>query len=157
MFPNMRNIVNNCASFENAFSVGPATFYAFPGIIGGIYPYHFGIGIDKNIKPIDDILKDYGYNTALINEANALLTPFFGYARNMDYQNHFLNLSHADVDRRLEDSFIRDDDFVEDRGLKIFSYIRENYYNVDNELKKGGKIFFGIFKFIRLTIVDNES
>lgn len=158
MFPNMRNIVNNFASFENAFSVGSATFYAFPGIIGGIYPYNFGIGIDKNIKPIDDILKEYGYNTALINEANALLTPFFGYARNMDYQNHFLNLSHADVDRRLEDSFIGDDDFVEDRELKIFSYIREIYYNVDNELvKKGGKIFFGIFKFIRLYLSNNSE
>ena len=103
----MKELKNKCVFFENAFSIGPATFFSFPGIIGGVYPYHFGIGMDKNIKAIDDVLKDYGYTTALINESNALLTPFFGYGKNIDYQKHFLNLSHADVDRRLGDTFLK--------------------------------------------------
>ena len=88
--PNLKKFKNESVFFENAFSIGPSTFFSFPGIIGGVYPYHFGIGIDKNIQTIGSILKDIGYNTALINESNALLTPFFGYGKNIDYQTKIL-------------------------------------------------------------------
>ena len=158
MLPNMKELKNKCAFFENAFSVGPMTFYAFPGIIGSVYPYHFGIGIDKDIKAIDGILKDYGYNTALINESNALLTPFFGYGKNTDYQKHFLNLSHVDVDKRLENTFLGDNKIVKDRALKRADIINKIYHNLDNEwLKKCGKYFFGIYKFLRLCLTDNTE
>ena len=56
ILPNMKELKNKSVFFENAFSIGPSTFFSFPGIIGSVYPYHFGIGIDKNIKSIDDIL-----------------------------------------------------------------------------------------------------
>ena len=79
--PHTRELKGNSVFFENAFSIGPSTSFSFPGIIGGVYPYHFGIGIDSNIKTIDSILKDSGYHTAFINESNALLTPFFGYGK----------------------------------------------------------------------------
>ena len=157
MLPNMKELKNESVFFENAFSIGPMTFYAFPGIIGSVYPYHFGIGIDKNIKAIDGILKDYGYNTAFINESCALLTPFFGYGKNIDYQKHFLNLSHVDVDKRLENTFIGDK-IVEDRALKRADIIQKIYHNLDNEwLKKCGKYFFSIYKFLRLCLTDNTE
>ena len=59
--PHMRELKDNSVFFENTFSIGPSTPFSFPGIIGGVYPYHFGIGIDKNVKTIDSVLKDYGY------------------------------------------------------------------------------------------------
>ena len=158
MLPNMKELKNESVFFENAFSIGPMTFYAFPGIIGSVYPYHFGNGIDKNIKAIDGILKDYGYNTAFINESCALLTPFFGYGKNIDYQKHFLNLSHADVDKRLENTFLGDNKIVEDRPLKRAALIHQIYEKSDNKwLKKCGKYFLGIYKFLRLYLTDNTE
>ncbi len=125
---------NQSIFFENAFSTGPTTWFSFPGIVAGVYPYHFGIGIDKNIKTIMDTLKAYGYHTAIINESNAFLCPFFGYGRNVDYQNHFLNLSHAEADRRLGDSFLKsvDDTIMIDpwkRSYQIRKFILNKVHN----------------------------
>ena len=106
VLPNLKALKSGSVFFENAFSVGPSTFFSFPGIIAGVYPYHFGIGIDRNIKAIDEVLRDCGYHTAVINEANALLTPYFGYCMNTDYQKHFLDLSHVKEDRKIADTFL---------------------------------------------------
>ena len=83
--PNLKALKSQSASFDNAFSIGPTTFFSFPGIIASVYPYHFGIGIDKNSRAIDEVLKCCGYNTAQINECNVLLTPYFGYGLHTDY------------------------------------------------------------------------
>ena len=159
ILPSMKELKNKCVFFENAFSIGPSTSFSFPGIIGGVYPYHFGIGIDKNIKAIDDVLKDYGYNTALINESNALLTPFFGYGKNIDYQKHFLNVSHADVDRRLEDTFLKGgDDKIAKNHRKQARLIKRIYKKLDNKwIKNYGKYFLGIYKFLGLYLTDNTE
>jgi arylsulfatase A-like enzyme len=105
--PNLARLKETGVSFENAFSVGANTAFAFPGILAGVYPYYFGTMISKNIRTIDSVLKDYIYNTAFINESNALLTPFFGYGRGLDFQEHFLSLSHAAIDRKRQDSFLK--------------------------------------------------
>ena len=158
ILPNMKELKNKCVFLENAFSIGPSTFFSFPGIIGGVYPYHFGIGIDKNIKAIDDVLKDYGYNTALINESNALLTPFFGYGKNIDYQKHFLNLSHAAVDRRLGDTFLKGDDKIAKNHRKQARIIKRFYKKLDKKwIKNYGKYFFGIYKFLGLYLTNNTE
>ena len=161
ILPNMKELKNKCVFFENAFSIGPSTFFSFPGIIGGVYPYHFGVGINKNIKAIDDILKDYGYNTAVINESNALLTPFFGYGKNIDYQKHFLNLSHADVDRRLGDTFLKgkDDKIVKNHLKQAQARIIKKFYKRLNNkwIKNYGKYIFNIFKFLKLYLIDNTE
>ena len=159
ILPNMKELKNKCVFFENAFSIGPATFFSFPGIIGGVYPYHFGVGINKNIKAIDDILKDYGYNTAVINESNALLTPFFGYGKNIDYQKHFLDLSNVDVDRRLEDTFLKGGDNKIPRDhLKQARIIERFYKRLNNKwIKNYGKYIFNIFKFLKLYLIDTTE
>ena len=161
ILPNMKELKNKCVFLENAFSIGPSTFFSFPGIIGGVYPYHSGVGIDKNIKAIDDILKDYGYNTALINESNALLTPFFGYGKNIDYQKHFLNLSHADVDKRLGDTFLKgkDDKIVKNHLKQAQARIIKKFYKRLNNkwIKNYGKYIFNIFKFLKLYLIDNTE
>ena len=104
--PNLARLKEAGVNFKNAFSVGANTAFAFPGILASIYPYYYGTIINKNIQTIDVLLKDYGYNTAFINESNALLTPFFGYGRGLDFQEHFLSLSHAAIDRKREDSLL---------------------------------------------------
>jgi arylsulfatase A-like enzyme len=104
--PNLSQLKQHGASFENAFSIGPTTVFSFPGIVASVYPYYSGTKISQNIPTIDSMLKAAGYNTAFINESNALLTPFFGYGRNLDFQEHFLSLSHAAVDRELQDTFL---------------------------------------------------
>ena len=161
ILPNMKELKNKCVFFENAFSIGPSTFFSFPGIIGGVYPYHFGIGIDKNVKAMDNILKDYGYNTAVINESNALLTPFFGYGKNIDYHKHFLNLSHAVVDRRLGDTFLKggDDKIVKNHLKQAQARIIKRFYKKsDNKwIKHYGKYFFNMYKFLRLYLLDNTE
>lgn len=159
IFPNMKELKDKTVFFENAFSIGPSTCFSFPGIVGSVYPYHFGIGIDKNIKAIDDILKDYGYNTALINESNALLTPFFGYGKNIDYQKHFLNLSHADVDRRLRDTFLkgRDNKIAKDH-MKQTRIIKRFYKKLNNKwIKNYGRYLFNVHKFLKLYLTDNTE
>lgn len=104
ILPNFRCLKSEGVWFENAFSIGPTTHFAFPGIIAGVYPYHFGIGLDKNVTPIYDVLKGYGYNTALINDCNVLITPYFGYALNLDYQKHIFNLPSEERGAKLEDT-----------------------------------------------------
>ena len=66
--PNLKALKRDSVFFENAFSIGPTTHFAFPGIVASVYPYHFGIGIDKNTIAVDEVLKKHGYNTAFINE-----------------------------------------------------------------------------------------
>ncbi|MFC1970285.1 sulfatase-like hydrolase/transferase, partial [Chloroflexota bacterium] len=102
--PNLSRLKEAGVSFENAFSVGANTAFAFPGILAGVYPYSFGTIISRNIQTTDVVLKDCGYNTAFVNESNALLTPFFGYGRGLDFQEHFLSLSHKAADRKRQDS-----------------------------------------------------
>jgi len=36
--PNLKALKSGGVFFENAFSVGPSTFFAFPGIIATLYP-----------------------------------------------------------------------------------------------------------------------
>ena len=88
--PNFKKLKKTGIYFNNAFSIGPMTPYSFPGIIGSIYPYRFGIGISEGIETIDSILKKNEYNTAFINEAQGFLTRFFGYCKDLDYSKDFL-------------------------------------------------------------------
>ena len=157
MFPNMKWLKENSVFFENAFSVGPATIYSFPGIIGSVYPYYFGVGINKNVDTIDSVLKNAGYNTAFINECNGFLTPFFGYCKNIDYQNHFLDLSHSKVDRKFGDVFLmknksektRDPWQLEYRLRKIFLRIVSAQFII-----KIARYLFNFFHFLRKNLTN---
>ena len=60
--PNLRTLKSQSVFFENAFSVGPSTHFAFPGIIASVYPYHLGVGIDKNVKTIEYMRKGFSQN-----------------------------------------------------------------------------------------------
>lgn len=113
--PNLKKVTDNAVTFTNAFSVGPATVFSLPAIIGSIYPYHFGIGIERGIETISLALKREGYNTAFINEANAFLTPFFGYGEGIDYQELFLSLSHSTWDRKSEDTLLKREETKKDK------------------------------------------
>jgi len=93
--PHLKTLRSQSASFENAFSIGPLTFFSFPGIVASVYPYHFGIRLDRSVKGIDEILASHGFNTATIIEKNAFLTPFFGYARRAQYHVCVLSPSQA--------------------------------------------------------------
>jgi len=84
--PNLKALAERSAFFENAFSAGPATTFSFPAIIGGVYPYHWGAGIDQSVKAVDEVLKASGYNTGFIIEWNPLLSQRFGYGVKADFQ-----------------------------------------------------------------------
>ncbi len=156
--------------FENAFSVGPHTSFAFPGIVGSIYPYHFGTNIDKNVKTIYSMLKERGYNTAFINESNAFLTPFFGYGKGLDYQEHFLSLSHDSTDRNLHDTLVCTDDSEDLTGRKQKPFSLRFQEMVDRLKRIHAKLpaqqihqplavyAHGLFQFLRLRLaVGSES
>jgi len=132
--PNLKKLKENGVFFTNAFSIGPMTHFSFPGIIGGIYPYNFGIGINENVKTIDYILSKNGYNTAFINEAQAFLTPFFGYCKNIHYSKNFLELSQIKRARQLKNFFLKEKQ--SDYYLKhsvIIDKIRNNVLNIFND------------------------
>lgn len=159
VLPNLKALKSGGAFFENAFSIGPSTSFSFPGIMAGVYPYHFGIGIDRNIKAIDEVLKDCGYHTAVINEANALLTPYFGYCRGIDYQKHFLNLSHAGVDRKLAETFLKGKGGKDTRKPLRFEYlmIRLDKKFGNSWIKKCGRYCFRLWNFLRLYLGNNTE
>jgi arylsulfatase A-like enzyme len=157
--PNLKRLTAESVSFENAFSIGPSTFFAFPGIIGSVYPYSLGIGIDPNVKSIDEALKEQGYRTAQINECNALITPFFGYGRQTDYQKHFLNLSHADVDRKLVGTFLRAGGERQAKKALRWSYLLKRVYRRVDQTWVGalGRHGSHIARFVRLYLMTNTE
>ena len=142
-------------------SVGPSTFFSFPGIIAGVYPYHFGIGIDRNIKAIDEVLRDRGYHTAVINEANALLTPYFGYCMNTDYQKHFLDLSHVEEDRKMADAFLRGGAEAKPKRWVGLAYLlRRLYEKLDIKWKWIGRLgtyCFSTCRFLKLYLTNRTE
>lgn len=157
--PHLKQLRDRSVSFENAFSIGASTFFSFPGIIAGVYPYHFGTGIHKNVKTIYSMLKDYGYHTAFINESNALLTPFFGFGKGIDYQEHFLNLSHADVDRELAEVFLKGEEKIPEKHLKKAFIILERFYHKFKGWGMGnfGKSLLSLYKFPKLCLTSGTE
>jgi len=156
--PNLKALKSESVFFENAFSIGAWTLFAFPGIIAGVYPYHFGIGIDRNTKAIDELLKECGYNTAFINELNPLLTPYFGYGMNADYQKYILNLSQNEGRRRLEDTLLRGGDAEKaKRALRqpyILNLLKRPYQKIDKSdiewIRNFVKYCWSAYRFLRL-------
>ncbi|WAI01214.1 sulfatase-like hydrolase/transferase [Methanogenium organophilum] len=143
-FPYIKHLEEESVVFENAFSIGPNTFFSFPGIIGGIYPYHFGVGIPENVTTLYGYLKKFGYDTALINESNALLTPLFGYGNGLDFQNHFLEYSHCESDRKNQTKFLKTKTSkqTDQRNVSLKDRILKIYNLFDNKLiKDAGRIF----------------
>ena len=157
--PHISELKNKGVFFENAFSVGPSTVFSFPAIIGGIFPYHFGFRFPGGVETIDTVLKEHGYNTALINEANALLTSYFGYGKYIDYQKHFLSLSHAAIQRKLESTFLTG---VGEQKAK--QHLKQRYliHKLDNNLdiewiRAIGRYLFGLGRFIKLYLTRNTE
>jgi arylsulfatase A-like enzyme len=161
--PNLKALINNSAFFENAFSVGPSTFFAFPGIIASVYPYNFGIGIDRNVKAIDEVLKNYGYNTASVNEWNPLLTPYFGYCINTDYQRHLIDQCESEADRGLVDVVLDKRGVTEDkRQQKQFSRLKNMlirlYRAIDIRLVKAPIDYcLGAYRFYKLYVTGKKA
>ncbi|MFC1969667.1 sulfatase-like hydrolase/transferase, partial [Chloroflexota bacterium] len=153
--PNLSRLKEAGVSFENAFSVGPKSKYAFPGIVASVYPYYFGVRISRNVQTIDVMLKDRRYNTALINEAHAELTPFFGYGRGLDFQEHFLSLSHNASDRKLQDTFLRES--APDISLPI-ELTRNLYMKLAGQLIRSLAIqLYRFTNFLRLRLRANSE
>jgi arylsulfatase A-like enzyme len=156
--PHFKQLRNRSVCFENAFSVGPSTPFAFPGIIAGVYPYHFGAGINKHVEPIYSVLRNHGYRTAFINEANALLSPFFDYDRDMDHQEHFLNLSHDNVDREMAGLYLKKGEYKTGKGyFKISFKILDRIRFKNNMLAKKARSLFYIYRFVKLCLTHNTN
>ena len=159
--PTFKKLKECGVSFENAFSIGPNTFFAFPGIISSIYPYYFGVGIPREIETIASLLKRKGYHTALINEANALLTPYYGYHKGIDYQEHFLNLSHDKRDRKLKEVFLRKNKGSEVRitNGRISSLITNIGFKIQRitPLRKSLRAVYAPYKFFTLNVSNTTE
>jgi arylsulfatase A-like enzyme len=93
--PNLKALAERSAFFDNAFSVGPLTPFAFPAIIGGVYPYHWGTGLHHDVKGVDEVVKGAGYSTGFIIEWNPLLSQHFGYGVTADFDLCKFDLAEA--------------------------------------------------------------
>jgi len=156
-FPNLSKIIGEGVYFDNAFSIGPSTSFSFPGIIAGVYPFYYGQGLTHHDSSIDKILKENGYNTAFINESNALLTPFYGYGKYCDYQNHFLELSNVSMDRKFSSKFLGKENNKEVAKTKRYS--RRNFLNKLKSFKEISFLmyYFNIYRFLKLKIFENTE
>lgn len=149
--PNLKKLKENGVFFNNAFSVGPITTFAFPSILGSIYPYGYGIKIDKNIKTIDYILNKIGYNTAFINEAQAFLTPYYGYGRYNNYSKYFLNFSHKKIDRERSNIFLKGKNIsnMKKNKLSLSSHLQDNIRSHFRERAQINIIYHIIYNSIK--------
>ncbi|WP_048150738.1 sulfatase-like hydrolase/transferase [Palaeococcus ferrophilus] len=157
LLPFFKKVVNESVVFKNAFSVGPNTFFAFPAIIGGVYPYHFGVGLPPQVPTMYSLLKRFGYNTALINESNALLTPYYGYGRGLDYQEHFLKLSPEKNDRNRTDVFLlkqkKKGNTLQKQDI-TFKRSKLRKYNLVYKLSKN---LYSMYRFFNLRFFDTTQ
>jgi arylsulfatase A-like enzyme len=153
--PNLAALKQDGVSFENAFSIGGHTALSFPGIVASVYPYYFGTRLPAGLPTIDTMLREGGYSTAFINECNALLTPFFGYGRGIDFQEHFLSLSHAAVDRKLQDTFLQG---KAHHVVQPTELMKKIYRRLPGERIRGfSKRVYGVTKFLRLYFTGNTE
>lgn len=106
--PNLKSLAQRSVFFENAFSAGPATAFAFPAIIGGVYPYHWGPGIHRGVKAVDEVVKGSGYHTSIMIEFNPLLGRHFGYGLTADFQTCRFGLGQGDVSQSMENGVPQD-------------------------------------------------
>ena len=156
--PNLAALKGESAFFKNAFSVGPSTFFAFPGIIASVYPYHFGIGIHKSVKAIDRVLKDCGYNTAQINDLNVLLTAHFGYGTNTDYIKHILNLPNVEKHRAIADTLLgKGDEEEAKRHLGPPHLLKKIYDKVDIKWIRNLEVYWlRVYRFLRFRLKEQS-
>lgn len=157
--PNLLNLSRKSAFFTNAFSVGPNTFFAFPALIASVYPYHFGVGIDKNVKAIDQVLKENDYNTAIINELSPLLTPYYGYGTYIDYQRHILSLGESKIEENVRGVLLRGE---EPEKIKNFMKVSLHLKRVPAVLQfplvmKLGKYLLRVYRFAKMYFADNPA
>jgi len=159
MLPNMKRMQSESASFEHAFAIGPSTFFSFPGILASTYPYHFGVGVDRSTRTIDEILKEYGYNTAQVNEANALLTPFFGYGRGTDLQQHLLEFSHVKADRGLSETFLDGKPVRRSRRPKIPGHFAVALYRRASNrwIRRSARPVAQAVRFLRISLTQSTE
>jgi len=107
--PELSKFREKSKTFINATSVGPATPYAFIGILTSTYPLMFGDEnyfirehnhrMSKKRKPLPEFLEEMGYATAGFH-SNAYLSKYFGFDRG--FQAFFDNQSLGGNKGRLE-------------------------------------------------------
>ncbi len=151
LMPNLRGLVSRGVSFENAFSVGASTHFGFPGLIAGVYPYHFGIGLDKRVRSLPDVLKDEGYSTAFINEMNVLITPYFGYGLNLDYQQHFFSLPDSRDGTEMRDTLLEARQARAGLHTRMLDLLRRIYYSLSIRwVRDFGVTCVNLYRFLSL-------
>jgi len=76
----------------NAYTAGVPTYYAFPSILGGVYPFKYGIriGLPKNVKTIAELLQENGYATLGFSAGNVYTSSYFGYNRGFQFFEDYL-------------------------------------------------------------------
>jgi hypothetical protein len=92
----------------------------------------------------------------LINESNALLSPFFGYGRNVDYQKHFLELSTDKHDRKFGHTLTKTDAAMKKDPWKMqrLRVIAGNRIKL-KLLKIIGNYGLNLYRFIQSYILPN--
>lgn len=95
--PNLMRIIEKreVATF-NAFTAGMPTYYAFPSIIHGIYPFKFGkkINANKQLQTIAEVFTENGYFSLGLSAGNIYTSSYTGYDRGFSAFEDFLPKSN---------------------------------------------------------------
>ena len=98
------------------------------------------------------------YNTALLNESQAFLTPYFGYCKHINYTKHFLELSHAKQDRNLKNVFLKKS-YSSHKSIgerDIIEKIKNFFLNTSNKnVKNISQNFYSMGKFVKSYVMPN--
>ncbi|KXB06242.1 hypothetical protein AKJ53_00900 [candidate division MSBL1 archaeon SCGC-AAA382F02] len=107
--PNIDELAEDGALFNEAFSQGSKTATSFPALLTSTYPLMFKEykRISEPRKMISEVLREHGYSTAAIH-SNPSLSSFFNYDRGFDYFEDFLvskKKESSDGSSRLQNQF----------------------------------------------------
>ncbi len=91
------NFLKKLSDFGNvisysAFTAGMPTFYALPAILGGIYPFKYGlrVGAPQNVPLVSEVFRSNGYVTFGYSAGNAYTSRFADYNRGFNVFRDFI-------------------------------------------------------------------
>ena len=91
--PNLMDLIDKqgIAVFD-AYTAGVPTYYAFPSIMCGVYPFKYGISIGTKHckKTLAEIFKEAGYTTIGVSAGNPHTSRYWGYDRGFDYFQDYI-------------------------------------------------------------------
>jgi len=122
--------------FNKAYSIGPNTPHAMPGIINASFSsmYEKGYHLKKHSPTIAEFLKEHGYYTIGVTNGNIYVSRFYGYNRGFDVFLDFIENKKISRENKNRESFKRVLlEYILEKFPKAYRFIIKNGYRLLNK------------------------